>query len=61
MEQDFTPEELAELCRVHVSTVRRWIANGSVTAIRLPGGMYRIPGAEVERLRQPIQIVGAQR
>lgn len=59
MERDLTPEELAEICRVHVSTVRRWINTGRLQAIRLPGGMYRIPTAEVERLRRPLQVVGA--
>ena len=59
MERDFTPEELAEICRVHVSAVRRWITTGRLRAIRLPGGMYRISPAEVERLRQPLQVVGA--
>lgn len=58
-EQDFTAEEFAYLCRVHVSTVRRWIALGRVNAIRLPGGRYRIPSFEVERLRQPTQAVSA--
>ena len=48
---DFTAEELAELCKVHVSTVRRWIAAGRLRAIRLPGGNYRIPEAEVKRVR----------
>ena len=51
---DFLVEEFAELFRVHVSTARRWIAQGSVRAIRLPGGQYRIPAAEIERLRQPM-------
>ena len=59
MTQDFTPEEVAELCRVHVSTVRRWIALRQLRAIRLPGGTYRIPAEEVSRLRQPMQAVGA--
>jgi excisionase family DNA binding protein len=58
MTQDFTPEEVAELCRVHVSTVRRWIAQRQLQAIRLPGGSYRIPADEVSRLRMPIQAVG---
>lgn len=49
--RDWTAEEVAEVCRVHVATVRRWIVNGQVWAIRLPGGNYRIPQAEVERLR----------
>lgn len=59
MTEDYTPEEVAELCRVHVSTVRRWIAQGQVEAIRLPGGTYRIRAEEVSRLRQPVQAVGS--
>ena len=59
MERDYTPEEIAELCRVHVSTVRRWIALRQLQAIRLPGGAYRIPAEEVSRLRQPMQAVEA--
>ena len=54
MSDDFTTEELANLCRVHVATVRRWIAHGRLGAIRLPGGLYRIPATEVKRLRQPV-------
>ena len=50
-EEDYKAEELANLCRVHVSTVRRWINKGSLTAIRLPGGYYRISAEEVRRLR----------
>ena len=50
----WTPEEIAEILKVHVVTVRRWIAAGQLGAIRLPGGGYRIPAIEVERLRQPI-------
>ena len=49
--QYWTAEELADLYRVHVATVRRWIANGQLRAIRLPGGNFRIPQAEVDRLR----------
>ena len=47
-------QELAELFRVHVSTVRRWIASGRVSAFRLPGGTYRIPADEVSRLRNQV-------
>ena len=49
----YTAEELARLCRVHVSTVRRWISTGKVAAIRLPGGYYRIESSEVDRIRRP--------
>ena len=46
----WTPEEIAGIFRVHVITVRRWIAAGQLGAIRLPGGGYRIPQAEFDRL-----------
>jgi len=46
----WTPEEIAGIFRVHVVTVRRWIAAGQLGAIRLPGGGYRIPQAEFDRL-----------
>lgn len=51
--QDLTVAELASMCRVHVSTVRRWILMGRVSAIRLPGGYYRIPASVVAALRSP--------
>ena len=57
VEQDYTVEELAEVCRVHVVTVRRWIAEGRIRAIRLPGS-YRIPKVEVDRLRKPVPAQG---
>ena len=50
-QRDLKAEELAQLFRVHVSTVRRWINHGQLAAIRLPGGNYRIPQQEVERIR----------
>ena len=46
----WTPEEIAEILRVHVVTVRRWIAAGQLGGIRLPGGGYRIPQSELDRL-----------
>ena len=59
MEKDYTAGELAELLRVHVTTVRRWIVRGELRAMRLPGGgLYRIASEEVDRLRQPMQIGG---
>ena len=46
----WTAEEIAEILRVHVVTVRQWIAGGQLGAIRLSGGGYRIPQSEVDRL-----------
>jgi excisionase family DNA binding protein len=54
--ENYTVEEVATLFRVHISTVRRWINLGRVQAIRLPGGVYRIPKAAVDRLRQPLTV-----
>lgn len=47
--QQFTPEEVAKECGVSGDTVRRWIREGKIRAIRLPGGRYRIPGEEAEK------------
>ena len=58
---DYTVEELARLCLVHAATVRRWIASGRVAAIRLPGGYYRIPAGEVQRLRDPLDDRSARK
>ena len=57
MKKDLTVEEVAALCRVHITTVRRWIAQGQLEAIRLPGGTYRVTADAVDQLRQPMQAV----
>lgn len=41
-----TPDEFAQLFRVHGSTVGRRIIQGRIQSIRLPGGGYRIPAVE---------------
>jgi excisionase family DNA binding protein len=51
----YTTDEVAELLRVHPTTVRRWIASGRVRAIRLPGGNYRLT---TEHLADLIQAEG---
>lgn len=56
MANDYKAIEVAELCRVDVSTVLRWIRSGRLPAIRLPSGRIRIPAQEVERIRQPIKV-----
>lgn len=53
-----TAPEVARLLRVAQSTVRKWIAAGSVPFVELPGGDYRIPRMElVRRLRSNVGVV----
>lgn len=46
----YTPGEVGELFQVLASTVRIWIKDGRLQAIRLPGNELRIPASEVKRL-----------
>ena len=46
----YTAKEVAEMLRVHQSTVTYWVRTGKVKAIRTPGGRIRIPREEVERI-----------
>ena len=46
----WAPEEIAKIFRVHVATVRGWIAGGQLGAIRLRDGGYQIPQSELDRL-----------
>lgn len=43
-----TPEKVAELCDVHISTVRKWISAKTIQA-RKVGGRWRIPAEEAMR------------
>lgn len=51
--QLLTPAEVGQRMRVHRRTVTRWIADGKLEAIRLPGGEFRIPAHVVEQAMQP--------
>ncbi len=46
----YTPEELAGLMRVHVSTVREWIRTDRIFAYRLSERISRIPLTSVMEL-----------
>ena len=48
-EELLTVREVASLLRVSESAVRRWIGQGAVPAITLPGGDYRLPRRELFR------------
>jgi len=45
----FTLSEAADHFRVSVRTLRRWVKNGRLKAIR-PAHFYLVTGAELERL-----------
>ena len=38
-----TPKEYADLMRVHVKTVIRWVQQGKIDGVRIVGGSVRIP------------------
>jgi excisionase family DNA binding protein len=42
--------EFAAILQVNPRTVRRWLANGLVTCVRLPGGERRIPSVELDAI-----------
>lgn len=48
-----TVREVATLLRVDVSTVTRWVTDGVLAAIRLPGGGIRIPRSAVDAILHP--------
>jgi putative resolvase len=48
-------KEAYERLRVHPNTLRRWIHEGKVKAVRTPGGKFRIPEEEVLRLEGEIR------
>jgi excisionase family DNA binding protein len=47
-----TPREVAEQLHVSQGTVVRWVRLGLVEGIRLPGGQYRVPKSEIDRLKK---------
>jgi putative resolvase len=49
-EKLLTTSEVARILNVTRHAVDKWIREGRMKAIRLPGGRYRIPESEVERL-----------
>ena len=45
--------EVADLLRVHHTTIRRYLKTGQLPVIRI-GGQYRIPRAAIEALLRPV-------
>lgn len=57
---DYSVREVARLCACTPETVQAWIAAGKVAAYRLGGdGHYRIPWAELDRVRCEWIVRGA--
>jgi len=59
MKDWFTAREVAQNCMVSTATVRRWIKDGKLTAVKLPGRHYRIRLADyrdfLERYGMPMK------
>ena len=58
-EQTVTAGQFAAIFGVNITTVRRWVSNGQLRAYRLPGGQFRIPIGEVDRIRRPVEATGS--
>lgn len=46
--------EAAQVLNVTPMTLRTWHYKGLLRAVRLPGGHFRIPESEIERLKRGI-------
>lgn len=51
-----TTREVAELAKVHPTTVGRWAKDGEVPFVRLPGGQLRFKRTDVDQLLQPTEV-----
>lgn len=58
-----TVSEVASIVRVDDTTVRRWIKNGILEAVRLPHAGkregYRIPRSTIDKLLEPTSVAQA--
>lgn len=55
-EELLTVEQAAKLLQVRCETIRRYIKNGHLQALTLPGGDYRLREKDIQRLlRRPTQ------
>ncbi len=54
-----TLAEVADRCRCSIATIRRWINNGVLPRIRLPGGTYRVRRSALEAMLEGEVIDGS--
>jgi excisionase family DNA binding protein len=45
--------EASRMLDVSVSTVRRWLANGTLRAVEIPGAERKVDMASIEKLLKP--------
>jgi len=57
-QRDITIAEAAERRHVHPRTIRRWIAEGRLTAYRVGPHLIRLDSDEVDALRSRIPTAG---
>lgn len=58
MSNFLTPEQAGKLLEVTGYTIRRWANEGAISYVKTPGGYYKIPRYEIERLMTPIPAKG---
>jgi len=51
--EDLTRAEVAEILRVHPTTVARWAEEGALPHWKTPGGQLRFRREDIEAIRQP--------
>jgi len=49
----FTPREFAERVGISYPTVKQWLYNDKLQAVRTPGGHYRISAEQVDKYLHP--------
>ena len=59
---DLTPEPwltttaAAAMCGVHPDSITRWIKQGRLPAVRLPGGRWRVHEGDVRAVLRPARV-----
>ncbi|BCI83173.1 hypothetical protein MTY66_47980 [Mycolicibacterium sp. TY66] len=46
--------EAAELCGVHYRTLRKWIAEGRLNAVRVGPKLLKVDAADLDKLMKPV-------